>query len=139
MLHGCPNTCLLSINNRNKEREVGIVEVIMCTNCKWSDFEAFMNVTGATGRYIWSDSGCSTGEDCVCCGQCRFSSECDNPSDRNDSASGETHRCHEDCYTTSNTTVGNSAAVVAAKETATTKDDTAYSGTVQELDQQAVF
>jgi len=99
-------------------------------NLMWSNFEAFLNVTGATGRYIWPDSGRNTSEDCVCSGQCRFNSECDNPSDRNDAASGESHRCYEDCHTTANTTIGNTTTVVAATETATTEDDTAHSGTV---------
>jgi hypothetical protein len=99
-------------------------------NSLWSNFEAFMNVTGATGSFIWPDSGCNASEDCVCSRQCRFNSECDNPSDRNDIASGESHRCYEDCHhTTADTTVGNTATVVAT-EIATTEGDTACSGTV---------
>lgn len=114
----------MRVSNRNKGEKV---ETIKGKNLLLSNFEAFLNVTGATGRYIWPDSGRNTSEDCVCSGQCRFNSECDNPSDRNDAASSESHGCYED--TTANTTIGNTTTVVAT-ETATTEDDTAHSGTV---------
>ena len=120
----------MSINNRNRGGEVEKVETLTGKNLLWSNFEAFLNVTGAAGRYIWPDSGCNTSEDCVCSGQCRFNSECDNPSDGNDATAGESHRRHEDCHTTANTTIGNTTTVVAATEAATTEDDTAHSGTV---------
>jgi len=115
----------VSMNNRNKG---GKVETVTGKNLLLSNFEAFLNVTGATGRYIWPDSGRNTSEDCVCSRQCRFNSECDNPSDRNDAASGESHRCNEGCHTTANTTVCNTT-TVDATETTTTEDDTTHSGT----------
>jgi hypothetical protein len=40
------------MNNSNREKEVGRVGTNLCTNSIWSNFEAFVNVTGATGRYI---------------------------------------------------------------------------------------
>jgi len=95
--------------------------------------------TGAAGRNIRPDAGCSTSEDSVCSRQWRVVSECDNPSDRNDSASGESHRYHEDCYATTDTTIGNPTTTVTTAETTSTKDGTAHPGTVQKLGHHSTF
>jgi hypothetical protein len=95
--------------------------------------------TGAAGWNVRPDSGCNTSEDGVCSRYRRFTSKCDNPSDRNDSATGESYRCHEDCYTSTDTTVGDPTAAVATTKATSTKDGTAHSGTVQDLGYRSIF